>query len=100
MSDEVQIIQPAAIYIPEAQEALRKSRTSIIEAVRDGKLIAIKDGRRTKITVASINDYNARLLAQPPVVFKRRIRKPRTVEASRTRHERRAERRRSGRRGE
>jgi hypothetical protein len=96
MSDEVQTIPPpVAVYIPEAQKSLRKGRTSIIEAVADGKLVAIKDGRRTKITVASIEAYNAELLAQPPVVFKRRIRKPRTVEASRTRHERRRSRRRA-----
>jgi excisionase family DNA binding protein len=83
MSEEMQLTPPPfAVYIAEASKILRKSRTSVIQAVAEGKLTAVKDGRRTKITMASIDAYNAAL---PQIVFKRRIRKPRMVEVSRTR---------------
>jgi hypothetical protein len=57
-------VQPIAVTIPDTQVALgKKSRSTIYEAVGDGRLDAIKDGNKTLITVASIIRYAT---AMPP----------------------------------
>jgi hypothetical protein len=51
-------VPPLAVPIPDTQVALgRKSRSTIYEAVGDGRLDAVKDGQKTLITVASIIRY-------------------------------------------
>jgi hypothetical protein len=55
-------LRPQAVPIQRARVLLGdKSRSSIYEAVNEGKLDALKDGARTLITVESIERYMAAL---------------------------------------
>ena len=54
-------IEPIAISVNTAARTLGIGRTSIYALLKDGRLDAIKIGRRTLLTTASI-----RRLAQPP----------------------------------
>lgn len=54
-------IEPVAISVNSAARTLGIGRTSIYALLKDGRLDAIKIGRRTLLTTASI-----RKLAQPP----------------------------------
>ena len=54
-------IEPIAMSVNSAAQTLGIGRTSIYALLKQGKLDAIKIGRRTLLTTASI-----RRLAQPP----------------------------------
>ena len=53
--------QPIAVSIPDAVKASGISRTAIYEALKKGRLTAVKNGKRTLIPYASLSDYLASL---------------------------------------
>jgi hypothetical protein len=66
---------PRVVSIKKARELLAdKSRSEIYQAVADGRLEALKDGRRTLITMESIERYNKSL---PRATIKKYIRRAR-----------------------
>ena len=59
-------LEPTAVPMPRARELLGdKSYSEIYEAIDEGKLVALKDGRKTLITVDSIRSYMAALPRGP-----------------------------------
>lgn len=52
---------PIALTVPEVVQASGLARSRIYEALRDGKLVARKAGRRTLIMVADLETYLADL---------------------------------------
>lgn len=64
-SDQAKLApQPTLVTINEARKLLaNKGRSQIYDAIADGKLDAVKDGKKTLITIKSIDRY----LAQLPV---------------------------------
>jgi hypothetical protein len=63
-----QSLKPVAVPIKQAQSLLGgKARSEIYQEVARGKLVALKDGNKTLIAVASIEAYMAAL---PRVTFK------------------------------
>jgi hypothetical protein len=55
-------LKPFAVTIRKAQVLLGdKSRSEVYEAVAHGKLVALKDGGKTLITLSSIEAYMASL---------------------------------------
>ena len=61
-------LKPSAVIIPKAQVLLGdKSRSELYEEIGLGNLEAVKDGKKTLITVESIERYMRNL---PPAVIK------------------------------
>lgn len=59
-------LEPTAVPMPRARELLGdKSYSEIYEAIDEGKLVALKDGRKTLITIESIRSYMAALPRGP-----------------------------------
>lgn len=52
---------PITVTIPDAVKATGMSRTAIYEALKRGKIKARKCGRRTLVSVASLDEYLASL---------------------------------------
>ena len=80
-------LEPTAIPMPRARELLGdKSYSEIYEAIDEGKLVALKDGRKTLITVDSIRSYMA-ALPRGPVrpLAPRRANRPRPTRSQRSR---------------
>jgi excisionase family DNA binding protein len=48
---------PLTLTIPNAVEVSGMSRTAIYEALKAGRLVAVKAGRRTLIRYSSLTDY-------------------------------------------
>jgi hypothetical protein len=62
----VDSLEPTAVPMPRARELLGdKSYSEIYEAIDEGKLVALKDGRKTLITLDSIRSYMAALPRGP-----------------------------------
>jgi hypothetical protein len=62
----VDSLEPTAVPMPRARELLGdKSYSEIYEAIDEGKLVALKDGRKTLITIDSIRSYMAALPRGP-----------------------------------
>jgi len=62
----VDSLEPTAVPMPRARELLGdKSYSEIYEAIDEGKLVALKDGRKTLITLDSIRSYMAALPLGP-----------------------------------
>ena len=55
------LIEPLAVRLPEAQRVLGKCRSGIYEAIGNGQLVAVKDGKSILITVESIQRYQRSL---------------------------------------
>ena len=72
-------LEPVAVPFPTAQELLgEKARSTLYVLLGRGKLVALKDGAKTLITLESIRAYMAglpRAKIKPPVPRRRR-RKP------------------------
>jgi hypothetical protein len=73
-------LEPFAVTIPESQRLLGdKSHSALYELLGSGKLVAVKDGKKTLITLESIRDYMAglpRAKIKPPAPRRKRRRKP------------------------
>jgi excisionase family DNA binding protein len=54
---------PIALTIPDAVRASGLSRTGLYQALKNGRLTAIKSGKRTLIPYASLSGYLASLPA-------------------------------------
>jgi hypothetical protein len=55
-------LEPIAVPVPTARRLLGNKATSeVYEAIGRGDLVALKDGRKTLITIASIRAYVAAL---------------------------------------
>ena len=80
MDDTANTLEPLAVTVKEAARISGKGRTKIYEALREGKLHAVKDGERTLIIFPSLRAYVASL---PPATF----RKPAAESARRRRVE-------------
>jgi hypothetical protein len=88
----VDSLEPTAVPIPRASELLGdKSYSEIYEAIDEGKLVALKDGRKTLITVESIRSYMAalprgpvRALAPRRELTQRRAKRPRPARSQRS----------------
>lgn len=72
-------LEPYAVSIPETQRLLGdKSHSGVYELLGSGKLVAVKDGAKTLITLNSIREYSAglpRAKIKPPAPRRRRRRK-------------------------
>jgi hypothetical protein len=85
-------LEPTAVPIPRASELLGdKCYSEIYEAIGEGKLVALKDGRKTLITVESIRSYLSalprgpvRALAPRRALPPRRAKRPRPARSQRS----------------
>lgn len=50
-------MSPIALSLREASEVSSKSRSKLYEAIKGGKLRAVKDGRRTLVMVRDLEAY-------------------------------------------
>ena len=59
-------MEPIALTIPDAVKASGASRTAIYEALRQGKLIALKHGKRTLIPADALKAWLSSMPAYQP----------------------------------
>ena len=62
-------LEPFAVRLREAQRVLGKCRSAVYEAIGNGQLVALKDGKSLLVTVESIRRYQENLpraVIKPP----------------------------------